>query len=455
MKLVSFFLCWSVMIPALLEAQTSSASRPNVIVILADDLGYGDLGCYGNTYMRTPNIDRLAKDGLRFTQAYAGAPVCSPSRAALLTGRSPAELKVTQYEEGVRGDTSSSLLPAPFEKHLPYGIKTIAHHFKENGYVTGMIGKWHLGKDDKDQPSQFGFDYERVAKNAIFYYNFSLLNNNKEVFRSAENENLTDRLTLEAEEFIKKNTGRPFFLYLAHFAPHLLLQPEPQKLPHYYFTWKDKSQGRFDPQYAATIETLDDGVGSVIKLLDSLQILSNTLVIFTSDNGGLTAREFGLRPTDNSPLREGKGHLYEGGIRIPFIMMWKGRMNGGETNDTPIIQTDLSATLQHLLGFRSPEKNNGFESVLSANKPSVKTFFWHYPHFSNQGGRPSSAIRANDYKLIYHYESGKKELYNLKNDVSEANDLAAQQPDRVDSLFDTLQHWLSETAANKPIQKNR
>lgn len=439
-------------------SQAGAPRQPNVILIYADDLGFADLGCYGNPYIRTPNIDRLAANGIRFTQAYAAAPVCSPSRAGILTGKSPAFLKITQYEEGTRGDSASKLSPAPFDKHLPYGIRTIATVFKSGGYTTGMVGKWHLGKLDEDQPGNFGFDYERVSNNGITYYDFSLLERNRAVYHAQRDENLTDRLTSEALTFINENKKKPFFLYLAHFAPHLLLQPKPQKLPYYYFNWAKKSQGRFDPQYAGTIETLDDNVGMLLAAIDSLGLRENTILVFTSDNGGLTAREFGLRPTDNSPLRDGKGFLYEGGIRVPLIISWPKHWEENKIIDVPVIQTQLLSTFEDVVGLRSINDlhvGKSFAALLKPGRYDAPPMFWHYPHFSNQGGRPSAAMRYKEFKLIFFYETSKYELFNLANDPGETKDVSANFPGIKNEMTRKLREWQGSQNAAMPSPKQQ
>lgn len=460
-KILSLLLAsWLLVVTSqvLVAQQPDNPRRPNVIFILADDLGLMDLGCYGNPYIKTANLDSLARRGLRFTHAYAASPVCSPSRAAILTGKHPARFPITNYLEGRKGDTTSPIVPANFLEALPGTEQTIATYFKAGGYKTGMVGKWHLGAADSSQPYRFGFDYERVAYNAIFYYNFRLRERNKVVYQSTENENLTDCLTDQAIRFINENKAKPFFLYLAHFAPHLVLQPKPQKLPRYYFSYNSLSKGRFDPQYAATVETLDDNIGRLMIHLDSLKLLDNTIIVFTSDNGGVSSQELGVKPTDNSPLREGKGFVYEGGIRIPLLIAWKGHIAEGKIVSEKVNHVDFCKTLLNLLGSTSSTMEGDgvsfheiilHQSVRSPDRP----MYWHYPHFSNQGGRPAAAVRSGDFKLVEHYETGKKELYNLIEDPGEHTNLVHRFPKKVKELSLLLETWRTEVNANMPVPK--
>jgi arylsulfatase A-like enzyme len=465
-KLLFFYSCL-----ASLLAYGQSSTRPNIILIVADDLGWADLGCYGNRYIHTPHLDSLARMGKLFRQAYAAAPVCSPSRAAMLTGKYPARLKFTQYAEGKKGDTASRLLPADFVDALPDSETTLAQMLGKAGYATGMAGKWHLGKADQAQPGKHGFAFERVAQNGITYYDFKLSAGNRTVYESAENEHLTDRLTAEAVDFMESNRQKPFFLYLAHFAPHLVMQPKPQKLPRYYFTYNKLSQGRFDPQYAATVEGLDDSIGQIMGYLRKNNLLDNTVIIFTSDNGGVSVRELGVKPTDNWPLRAGKGHLYEGGIRVPMLAVWPGKIKPGSQTEQLVVLTDLLSTLADIAGVApgslpaqdgqsfaallnekvSNEKVSN-EKVLSEKtlKKPARTVFWHYPHFSNQGGRPSAAVRQGDWKLIVHYETEQAELYNISKDVSETDNLIATQPKKAEQLKRLLLDWQHSVNANMP-----
>ncbi|RRA98854.1 sulfatase [Larkinella rosea] len=433
----------------------SAPAKPNIVFIMADDLGYTDLGCYGNPYIRTPHIDKLAKTGLRFTEAYSACPVCSPSRAAIMTGKHPARLHLTNFIAGDRKDPKSPLLPAPWTKYLPSSETTLAEVMQKNGYATGMVGKWHLGTADSTSPAAQGFAYDRmIAKNGLDYYNYSITSKGKTVFEDKGTKYLTDQLTDYAVEFIDQHQSQPFFLYLTYSAPHVMLVPRADKLK-YYFDHYGKSGGKYDPNYAAMIESMDDGVGRVIDQLAKLNLLDNTIVVFTSDNGGLGLPELGQRPTTLEPLRAWKGHVYEGGIRVPLIFSWKGRISAQTETKNYITGTDFLPTFVDLLGISGqPASPDGrsFARVLKSPEQAVDRgpIFWHYPHFSNQEGRPAAAVRSGDFKLVELYETGKLELYNLKQDISEQKDLAAALPDKTKELAALLRNWRSEVKANMP-----
>jgi arylsulfatase A-like enzyme len=437
------------------------ATPPNVVFILADDLGWADLGCYGNPFNRTPHLDSLALQGLRFTQAYAAAPVCSPSRAAILTGKHPARLHLTNFLVGERVDSASRLAPAPWTKYLPSAEVTMAEWLRAQGYATGMVGKWHLGGPDSLAPWGQGFDYTRViGYNGLDYYRYGIFEDNYQTeFRDKGTTYLTDKLTDYAVEFLEKSRegrgdSRPFFLYLTYSAPHIILVPRGDKLNHYLYKY-EKFGGRYNPYYGAVVESLDDGVGRVMKKLRDLGLDENTLVVFTSDNGGVGLPELGPTPTSNAPLRSWKGHLYEGGIRVPLIFRWKGRLPENETRDAVVTGTDFLPTFAELLGLPPQPAPDGrsFATVLN---PSPAAFergpvFWHYPHFSNQLSRPAAAVRVGDFKLIEFYETGKTELYNLRTDPSETTDLTRAQPGKSKELRARLDLWRRGIGANLPV----
>lgn len=441
------------------------ATPPNVVFILADDLGWADLGCYGNPFNRTPHLDSLARLGLRFTQAYAAAPVCSPSRAAILTGKHPARLRLTNFLVGERVDSASRLAPAPWTKYLPSAEVTMAEWLKQHGYTTGMVGKWHLGgagpsQGDSLAPWGQGFEYTRmIGKNGLDYYHYGIFeDSHQREFVDDGTHYLTDKLTDYAVDFLEKNKeqrgdARPFFLYLAYSAPHIILTPRGDKLNPYLFKY-EKFGGRFNPYYGAVLESLDDGVGRVLAKLRELNLDDNTLVVFTSDNGGVGLPELGPTPTNNAPLRSWKGHVYEGGIRVPLILRWKGRLPENETRDAVVTGTDFLPTFAALLGLPPQPAPDGrsFASVLAANPARFERgpVFWHYPHFSNQLGRPAAAVRLGDFKLVEFYETGKTELYNLRTDVSETTDLTRNQPAKSKELRARLDAWRRTVNANMP-----
>lgn len=443
------------------QSAAPPASRPNIVFIMADDLGYFDLGCYGNPYNRTPHIDSLARRGLRFTQAYSASPVCSPSRAAILTGKHPARLHLTNFLVGDKVDSASTLLPALWTPYLRPAEVTLAERLKQQGYRTGMVGKWHLGTADSLTPTAQGFDYERqVGDNGLDYYNYSITSAAKTVFRDTGANYLTDQLTDFALAFLEENrppaTGqaRPFFLYLTYTAPHILLVPRADKLRHYLYKY-ERFGGRYNPYYGAMIESLDDGVGRVLRRLRELGLDRNTLIVFKSDNGGLDQVEAGPVPTSNAPLRSQKGFVYEGGIRVPLIIAGPGVAGAGTSCDRLVTDTDFVPTLLEWTGSAeqtTPGDGRSFAALLRT--PGVPfdrgPLFWHYPHFSNQHSRPAGAVRVGNYKLIEHFETGKIELYDLATDPAEAHDLAVRQPQKANELLTTLRQWRTTVNANMP-----
>ncbi len=429
-----------------------AAERLNVVVILADDLGWADLGCYGSKYHKTPHLDRFAASGARFTQAYAAASICSPTRAALLTGKYPARLNLTDWLPGRADRPDQKLLRPIINQELPATEQTLAALLKANGYRTGHIGKWHLGGKDAG-PQQRGFDVniagDQTGSPRSYFAPFKDKN---EVFmpgleKAPEGEYLTDRLTTEAEKFIADNRDKPFFLYLAHYTVHIPLQAKADLIAKYK-QGKPGEQG--NPIYAAMIESLDDSVGRVLAKLDELKLAERTLVLFTSDNGGLCVVEGpNTPPTINTPLREGKGYLYEGGIREPLLIRWPGVTKPGSVINTPVCVIDFFPTIRDACGVQSDAKVDGVSLLPALKDEPLKreALFWHYPHYSNQGGRPGAAVRAGDYKLIEFYENGRRELYDLKKDLGESNNLIESKPDVAKELYGKLDAWRKAVGA--------
>jgi len=433
--------------------------KPTIIFILADDLGYMDLACYGNPYNETPHLNALAQQGVRFTQAYAASTVCSPSRAAIMTGLHPARLKLTNFLVGNRTEEDSPLLPAPWTTYLASKEITLAQRLKALGYQTGMIGKWHLGSGDSLAPWNRGFDYSRmIGKNGLDYYNYGIFEDSfQQVFEDKGERYMTDKLSDYAVEFIaKQDDSKPFFMYMCYSAPHVFIVPQAMKLNKYFMKY-EKFKGKYNPYYATMVESMDDGVGRIMESLKKQGLLKNTLVIFASDNGGVGLPELGPIPTQNDSLRKWKGHVYEGGIRIPTIMFWEGKILPKQVNDTYFMNTDYTATILDLLGQKSPELTDGISLWPMINKPSLKDqsrpLFWHYPHFSNQLGRPAGAVRLGDWKLVDNFELGKVELYNLRADVGERHDIAKDFPAKRAELHRLLINWRQEVQANMPIKK--
>ncbi|MHC4111049.1 MAG: sulfatase [Planctomycetota bacterium] len=425
-----------------LNSDKVSKDRPNIIFVLADDLGFAELGCYGNTFNETPNLDKLAGRGTRFTDAYASAPVCSPYRAALMTGQYPARVGITDY------------LRPNDAKHLSTDHITIAEMLKRVGYATGIIGKWHLtgyaNHGAKEfPPSQHGFDEVIVSENrgigggSYFHpYHF-----NREIAkRLPGKEYLVDRCNLEAVEFIDRRKDEPFFLYLSHYAVHTRLQGKSELVAKYEKkpgAGKGNRARRNNPHLAAQLESIDEGVGMIMKKLDELGLAENTVLIFTSDNGGED------RVTSNAPLRAGKSTLYEGGIREPLIIRWPQVVKPATICNTPICNIDFYPTLLQLAGLRpDPGQHLDGVSILPLLKnPGAKlarnTLYWHYPlkkqHFL--GGRSSGAIRQGDFKLIEFFDNGEVELYNLAEDIAEKNNLAEKLPEKAAELQKRLKSW--------------
>ena len=440
-----------------INAQTS-VQQPNIVFILADDLGWTDLGCYGNKFNETPNIDKLAESGIRFTQAYAACPVCSPTRASIMTGKYPARLQLTNYIKGERLGENSPVLPANWKPYLEGSETTLPELLKTKGYKTGMVGKWHLGNAEGQSPWEQGFDYSRmIGKNGLDYYNYSIfLDSYKNEFTDNGKEYLTDKLTEYGVEFIQQNKEKQFLLYLTYSAPHVFIVPRGDKLKKYFFKY-GQSEEKFNPYYAAMVESLDDGVGRILETLKENRLLENTIVVFTSDNGGLGLDELGPTPTTLAPLRKWKGHIYEGGTRIPAIISWPGKLEAGKISENYFSTIDYLPTFCELSGINSIPENVDGKSIFPFLKnpekeaDSNRPLFWHYPHFSNQLGRPAGSVRVGDYKLVELYESGKLELYNLREDISESNDLSERMVAKTEEMFQMLNEWRKNVNAQMPV----
>jgi arylsulfatase A-like enzyme len=404
---------------------------PNVVFILADDLGVNDLGAYGRKEHRTPHLDRLAAEGLRFTTAYVASPICSPSRAAIMTGRAPARLHLTTYIPGRIDAPSQKLLHPPMRQQLPLEETTLAERLRAAGYATAAIGKWHLGAAGFT-PREQGFD--------IYHPGQATTKPSDTEGGKGEYD-----LTREAERFIDANRDRPFFLYLAHNNPHIpYLSARPDLV--------EQNRGAFDPAYAATVQTLDDSVGRLLAHLDAAGLRDRTIVIFTSDNGGLHVPE-GPHPrvTHNTPFRAGKGYVYEGGLRVPLIVRGPG-LAARRVIDAPFVNTDWLPTLLDLVGAPAAQDLDGVNqaSLLRTGKPSpLRTLFWHLPHYTNQGSRPAGAVRDGAWKLVEHYDSEDVELFNLETDAGEARNLAKAEPARMATLRQRLREWRRSVGAQE------
>ncbi len=417
----------------------------NFIVMLIDDYGWRDSGCYGSTYYETPHLDALARDGVRFTNAYAACPVCSPTRASVLTGKHPARLHLTDWIPGRKQWPSARALTPAFEQQLPLGEVTIAELLAPAGYVSASIGKWHLGGAGFLPPEQgFALNYGGTEKGSPPSYFPPYRIPGVEAAQAGEylDENLTER----AIRFLDDARGRPFFLYLPHYSVHLPYGGKPELIEKY----RRKANPQGDPRYAAMVETMDASIGRLRAALTERKLDGNTVFVFLADNGGLRYEGRSPQPvTSNAPLRAGKGHVYEGGIRVPFVIHWPGVARAGSVNDTPISSVDILPTLARAAGRPLPKDVDGVDlaPALRGGKLRRDALYWHYPHYSNQGGAPAAAIRRGDFKLIHFLEDDRMELYNLRDDLGETRNLAQRLPGKARALRAQLMQWRKSVAA--------
>ena len=446
-------------------AQTETA-KPNILFILVDDLGWADVGCFGSKLYETPNIDRLASQGMKFTNAYAACPVCSPTRASIMTGRYPVRQGITNYIRGDHRLPYSAVIPPKNEYQLPLEEVTIAEALRGAGYATGHIGKWHLG-DEGFLPQDQGFDYNyagtRSGMPRSFF--FPQWTGNPPV-EAQEGEYLPDHLTDHALEFIEGNQDKPFFLYLPFYAVHIPIEAKEEHVKKFEAKLAEAKlapglvpgQDQHNPIYAGMIYSVDENIGRLTAKLDELGIAGNTIIFFMSDNGGLNSPEWKNEPvTSNAPLRNGKGHLYEGGIREPLIIKWPGVTAPGSTSDVPVNSVDFFPTMLGMAGawksrITSIELDGvNLEPLLKQQGSlAARELYWHYPHYSNQLGRPGGAVRQGDLKLIEFYDDDSLELYNLTDDIGETNNLAEAMPDMVKELRGLLDAWRKSVGAKMP-----
>jgi arylsulfatase A-like enzyme len=449
----------------LLATHTSAApAQPNILFILADDLGQMDIGAFNpKTFYETPNINALARRGMKFTQGYAACSVCSPTRGSIMTGKYPPRFGITNFIGGAR---AGKQLPAPNVKQLALEEVTIAESLRDAGYATFFAGKWHLGNAGflpKDQgfTAEAGGDTgpKRAGKSPDAKADAGALDPKSDPKR-------TDLITREAVKFIEQNKGRPFFAYLPFNAPHVPIgaradlvvkwQEKAKQAPADAWGQERANQVRLvqnHPGYAAMLEQFDAGVGRVLAALEQHGLTDKTIVVFMSDNGGLATAEG--HPTSNLPLRAGKGWPYEGGVRVPMIVVAPSVTKPGTTCDSPVVSTDFYPTLLQLAGLPAkPEQHLDGVSFVPLLKGETmqrgKPLFWHYPHYANQGGAPNGVIRDGDWKLIEWFDDGELELYNLSQDLSEKTNLAAQQPEQVKELHTQLIAWRKEVGALMP-----
>jgi arylsulfatase A-like enzyme len=397
--------------------------RPNIVFVICDDLGVNDLHCYGRADHNTPHLDALARQGSRFTSAYASQAICSASRAGLLTGLNPARLHLTTFLPGRPDTRTQRVLHPEIMMHVPLSIKTLPRYLKEAGYTTGFIGKWHIGKDPG--PAEHGFDH--------VYHTCE----GKQTTPSAtEGGKAEYELTRETIKFIEANRDKPFAVYLGHYTPHIPYSARQDLV--------EKNKGAFEPVYAALIESLDDTVGLLMARLGELGLADNTIVVFTSDNGGLHVPELDhKRITHNTPFRAGKGYVYEGGQRVPLIVRWPGHVPAGRVIEEPVNNIDWIPTLLELAGAPVPTGLDGvsFARGLTGGTIPPRKLFWHFPHYTNQGGRPSGAMRDGDWLLVELYDEDRNELYDLSTDMGETLDVADQHPGQVAAMRAELDSW--------------
>jgi arylsulfatase A-like enzyme len=466
-----FLLTTSLVLAAALAV---AAERPNVVFILVDDLGYMDIGANNpQTFYETPHVDRLAATGMRFTDGYAANPVCSPTRYSIMTGKHPSRIDATNFFAGRR---AGKFLPAPLNDRMPLEEITLAEAFQEGGYATFFAGKWHLGPDENFWPTRQGFDINRGGHRAGGPFKagkyFSPYANPR-LSDGPKGEHLTARLAQETVDFIDQHHDQPFLAYLAFYTVHTPLMAPTDLVKKYQA--KAERLGLVDRQafadeeqvwpnaqprkvrqlqahatYAAMVESMDTAVGHVLTKLDELNLTDNTIVCLTSDNGGLSTSEGS--PTSNLPLRGGKGWLYEGGIREAFLIRAPGVTKPATTCAVPVVSTDFYPTLLELAGLPArPQQHLDGKSLVKLLQGGTKldrqSIYWHYPHYSNQGGFPGGAVRSGDWKLIERLEDGRTHLYHLADDLGERNDLAQKYPQRVSAMTSDLHRWYTEVDA--------
>ena len=457
---------FSVLFPALLPESVAQARQPNVVLFLIDDMGWTDLACQGSQYFETPHIDRLAAGGMRFTNGYAACAVCSPTRAAIQTGRYPARVGVTDWirsrfqgghlpADGKNpttyvGGPKNKLLCPPNPLWMEHEEATLSEELQAAGYTTCYIGKWHLGMDDW-YPDRQGYDLNIGGCDygqPPSYFDPYFLKRQGDIPTlkpRRAGEYLTDREADEAQKFIRNHADKPFFLMVANYAVHTPIQAKKEITKKYEAKPKTNQK---NAKYAAMVESVDDCVGTVLETLDDLNLAGDTLIVFTSDNGGL------LGPTHNAPLRSGKGFPWEGGIRVPFIVRWPGTVRPGSESDVPVISMDCLPTILGATGVKRAASSSldgvDLRPVLTQTGDISRPLYWHFPHYRGRGVTPYSIVRAGDWKLIKWYEGPAFELYNLADDLGESQNVAEREPDRVRALDQQLIAWTKSVGAKLP-----
>ena len=457
MKKFRVFLVLLIVFISCQQQENRNEQDLNFLFILADDLGWSDLSGYGSEFYETPNLDKLAEQGIKFTNAYAASNVCSPSRASILTGQYPARMNLTDWIAGLDYPYEKLSPPADWTKFLPHETITLAELLKNKNYKTISIGKWHLGKKEH-YPTTHGFD-EKIAGSesggpgSYFYPYENEISDTPDLEDGEPGEYLTDRLTDEAIKFIEENKDDKFFMYLPYFNPHRPTQAKEE----YIKRFQEKiipGYHQQNPINAAMINILDENVGRLMEALQANNIAKNTVVVFFSDNGG---NHYADEPqkTSNWPLREGKGSAYEGGVRVPLIVSWPGNIKDGRITDVPVTSTDFYPTIAELAGI-TLEGNDNLDGVslvpLLTGQGEVKreAIYWHYPHYHHGGASPHSVIRKGNYKLIHFFDDDQVELYNLKNDIGETKDLSLDHPEKTEELLKQLEIWRKNVNAQLP-----
>jgi arylsulfatase A-like enzyme len=460
-----------------------NSDKPNVVFILVDDYGWRDAGVYGSEFYETPNIDKLAKRGTKFNNAYTASPVCSPTRASIMTGKYPSKTFHTDWFGAPQPwnyqkhwTAKKPLIPAEYNPNLELEEYTLAEAFKDAGYKTFFAGKWHLGETEEYWPENQGYEiniggYSSGGPSTGKKY-FSPYQNPR-MENGPEGEYLPLRLAKETASFIDTNKTNPFFAFLSFYSVHTpLMTTEELELKYLRkrvsMNLRDEFEDEYanknrttqaHPVYAGMVEAMDAAVGIVMESLEKNNLLENTIIVFFSDNGGLSTAEGS--PTSNLPLRAGKGWLYEGGIRVPLIISWKDNLLSGVESNVPVISTDFFPTLIDLAGLKgSPIPSEKFDGVtlipiLSENVGDLdrKELYWHYPHYGNQGGNPGSVIQKDGWKLIYFYEDERIELYDLRKDLGERENLAHIEHEKAEYLKEKLMDWLEKTQARFPTKR--
>ncbi len=450
--------------------------KPNIVFFLIDDMGWMDVGFNGSKFYETPNIDKLAKEGMQFTNAYAACPVCSPTRASIMTGKYPAGMKTTDWfgapqpEEAAKDKNWSNkkLLPASYIENLPLEEFTIAEALKATGYKTFIAGKWHLGENEKYWPENQGFEINKGGNKKGHPDSYFSPYNNPRLTDGPTGEYLGDRVAAETVSFIEANKNNPFFAYVPFYEVHTPMQAKDSLIKKYqqkkerlgltdeFIVRADNKKTRVSqslPVYAAMVESMDNAIGAVLNKIKQASLDENTIIVFFSDNGGLSTSEGS--PTSNIPLRAGKGWLYEGGIREPMIIKYPYKIKQGTVSDVPVISNDFYPTLLHLANLPLlKQQHTGGVSLapLFANKKIKRdALYWHYPHYGNQGGSPGAAIRMGKWKLIEWYENNTVELFDLQNDVGEKNSIAEANATTKNKLLTMLHKWQKKQHASMPI----